>query len=272
MGQNLDDLVFADEKNKPTAITADFKTTSVVNSHTIRGAGQNELLFSVKHRFANFSLGHYDLFGFDIMQSARIGFEYGILDNLTVGIGRSTLEKTVDGFVKYRFITQKRDGGGAPISVAFVVGSDIKTNRWKLEGVNYPSASGMSYFYQILIARKFSDRISIQIIPGLVHQNMVKLSEDPNDTWVTGVSGRFKISSRISFNAEYFYVYNPPVSVEFINPLSLGFSFDTGGHIFQVNFSNAPAMTERHIFTQTAGSWLDGDFALGFSIYRTFSF
>lgn len=270
--QSLDELVFSDGNENNSPVTADFKTTSVVNSHTVRGPAQKELLFSVKHRFANFSRGLYDFYGLDIVQSARIGFEYGLFDNLSVGVGRSTLEKAIDGFMKYRFISQKRDGQGAPLSIALVVGADIKTNRWKTEGIDYPAGSGMSYLYQVIFARKFSDRLSLQLTPGMVHQNHVKLRDDFNDTYFTGISGRFKISARTSFNAEYFYVLNPPASVEYINPLSLGFSFDTGGHIFQVNFSNAPAMTERHFLTQTVGSWLDGNFALGFSIYRTFVF
>lgn len=270
--QSLDDLVSEDKNSEPEVVLADFKTTSVVNFHTVRGPAQKELLFSVKHRFINVSSGLYDLFGLDAVQSARIGFEYGFLDNLSVGIGRSTREKSLDGFLKYRFISQKNVKGGSPVSMAFIAGTDIKTNRWKEEEIDYPSGSGMSYFYQIIFARKFSERISLQILPTLVHQNLVKLKDDPNDTYAAGISGRYKISARATFNAEYFYVMNPPESVDFKNPLSLGFSFDTGGHIFQINFSNAPAMTERHALTQTAGSWMDGDFALGFSIYRTFSF
>ncbi len=271
-GQSLDDLVFENQNEKSEFVSADFKTTSVVNFHTVRGPAQKELLFSVKHRFANVSSGLYDFYGMDIVQSARIGFEYGVFDNLSLGIGRSTREKAFDGFVKYRFISQQTGKSDIPVSVALVAGTDIKTNRWKEEDVEYPQGSGMSYFYQLILARKCSERLSLQFLPTLVHQNLVKLNADPNDTFAAGISGRYKISARATFNAEYFYIVNPPESVNFKNPLSLGFSFDTGGHIFQINFSNAPAMTERHALTQTAGSWMDGDFALGFSIYRTFSF
>ena len=154
---------------------------------------------------------------------------------------------------------------------------EMQGRRQLVASCAQPATEGMKVFtdtekYQLILARKCSERLSLQFLPTLVHQNLVKLNADPNDTFAAGISGRYKISARATFNAEYFYIVNPPESVDFTNPLSLGFSFDTGGHIFQINFSNAPAMTERHALTQTAGSWMAGDFALGFSIYRTFSF
>jgi len=124
-----------------------------------------------------------------------------------------------------------------------------------------------------MIARKFNQSFSFQITPTLVHRNLVGTEFDPNDLYVLGAGGRLKITKRMSLNAEYFYMFNPReyMSTKVYNPLSIGFDLETGGHVFQLIFTNSLAMIEKGFIGETTGSWLKGDIHFGFNISRVFT-
>lgn len=135
---------------------------------------------------------------------------------------------------------------------------------------NYFS-SRVSYTYQLLVARKFSNSISAQLIPSLIHKNLVPTGEDKNDIFSVGVGGRVKLTKRMSVNAEYFYTPTGQISYNFNQPLSIGLDIETGGHVFQLHFSNAQAFFDRGFITETNGKWWDGDIYFGFGISRVFT-
>jgi hypothetical protein len=122
-----------------------------------------------------------------------------------------------------------------------------------------------------LIARKFSSATSLQIMPTVVHYNLVPTANDPSDLFSIGIGGRQRITKRVSLNAEYYYQLPDSRFPNTRNSLSLGLDIETGGHVFQLHVTNSRGMTERSFINETVGSWDKGDLLFGFNISRVFS-
>ena len=251
--------------------SATFKSTRIMNGHSIERMPRGELDFRISHRFGRLNSGAYELWGLD-QANIHFGLEYGITDWIMAGLGRGTYEKTFDGFIKLSPLRQSKGAKNMPVSVSLFASTAINSVKWaNPERTNYFS-SRLSYVYQVLVARKFNQRFSAQITPSLVHKNLVPTEFDPNDIFALGAGGRIKITNRISFNAEYYYVFKPNkyMSQPTYNPLSIGFDIETGGHVFQLIFTNSLAMIEKGFITETTGRWLKGDIHFGFNISRVF--
>lgn len=269
--QDLFDL-FGDEETQTTEYAyATFKTTRIINAHSIENPAPGVMLFIISHHFGKINDGAYNLFGLD-QATMRIGFEYSFNDWLCLGFGRSTFEKTVDGFAKIKLLRQSSGLKNMPLSVSLFASSNINGLRWnEPERKNYFS-SRMAYTYQLILARKFSNNFSLQLMPALVHKNLVPTEQDSNDIFAMGVGGRVKLTSRMALNGEYYYVLPGQRDEElFKNMLSVGFDIETGGHVFQLHFTNSQPMFERGFITETRGKWLDGDIYFGFNITRVFT-
>jgi len=268
--QDLLDLVEDDAPKKEFVKNA-FKSTRVINGHSMEMVGAGVLDFRIMHRFGRLNGGAYNLFGLD-QATIRFGFDYGISDRFTVGFGRSSSKKELDGFIKYRLIWQSTGPKSIPFSVILIAGSTI--NMLKPEQVSdqpYYYTHRYGYYFQTVIGKKFSERFTLQLTPTLVHRNYVKLYGDPNDVYAIGVGSRIKLTKRLALTQDFFYVINRSVSEDFRNCLSLGLDIETGGHVFQVHFTNALGMNERAFVTETNGSWGKGDIQLGFNISRVFT-
>jgi len=251
--------------------SATFKSTRIMNGHSIERMPRGELDFRISHRFGRLNSGAYELWGLD-QANIHFGLDYGITDWLMAGVGRGTYEKTFDGFIKLSPLRQSKGAKNMPVSVSLFASTALTSVKWaNPERTNYFS-SRLSYVYQVLVARKFNQRFSAQITPTLVHRNLVATELDPNDVFALGAGGRIKITNRISFNAEYYYVFKHQdyLSSPVYNPLALGFDIETGGHVFQLIFTNSLAMIEKGFITETTGRWLKGDIHFGFNISRVF--
>ncbi|MFL5789704.1 MAG: DUF5777 family beta-barrel protein, partial [Flavisolibacter sp.] len=211
--------------------------------------------------------GAYEFFGLD-RATIRLGFDYGISKDLSIGIGRGDYKKEFDGFLKYRAIHQSVGPGSIPFSLILVGGSTLQTLKVNNESRTF--SNRMSYYGQIVAGRKFSDAFSFQIIPTIVHRNLVPTAEDPNDTYAIGLGGRIKLTRRVSFNVDYYIVTNKDKSLTTYNPFSIGFDLETGGHVFQLHLTNAIGMNERAFITETTNNWGHGDIQIGFNISRAF--
>lgn len=260
-----------DDENEKIWTSATFKTNRVVNGHSIETVAKNEFDFKVSHRFGLVDNGFYDLFGLD-QASMRMGGDFGITDNLNIGLGRSTVEKTYDGFVKYKFLKQSKGLNSSPVTAVFISHMAINTLKWSQPERENLITSRLHYTHQLLIARKFSDRFSAQLSPTIVHKNLVENNELPNDILALGLGARQKLSTRTSINVEYFYVLPNQLDSDRTNSLAIGFDIETGGHVFQLFFTNAYAPFEKGFITDTNGTWLDGDVRFGFNIARVFNF
>lgn len=254
----------------PNYTVATFKSTRIINGQSIENLGTGVLDFQVSHRFGNLNQGINNFFGLDNAVT-KLSFDYGVCDWLTIGVGRGTYEKEYNGFVKAKILRQK-ENNKMPVSVSYVGEMYIQTLKMNLpDGSPYPFENRVSYMNQLLIARKFSSHISLQLMPTHIHYNIVATSKDPNNIFAVGVAGRVKVTKRMAITGEYYYVI-PGASLEgYHNALSVGLDIETGGHVFQLLFTNANAINERAVIGQTMGQWSKGDIHFGFNISRVFT-
>ncbi len=273
-----DDLMkMLDDENKNQTIytTATFKATRLINGQTIETVGKNQLNFWISHRFGAINSGFIDnFFGLDEAR-IRLGLEYGITSQLTIGIGRSSQEKMYDFYGKYKLL---RQSNSIPVTLTLYGSNAISTvaTGSALESGTvmkyYDNIERMTYTGQVLLARKFSERFSLQVMPTFLHFNRAETVDTPNNMVALGVGGRMKLSKRLSISGEYYYAdFNRPASSNYHNSLALGLDIETGGHVFQFHLTNSRGMIERQFIAQTTKQWSDGGIFYGFNIARSFS-
>ena len=276
--QEEDLLSLINEEETTEYATAAFKTDRVVNGHSIENTAAGVMDVKISHRFSAISNGFYDLFGLD-GATLRIGVDYGITNRLMVGVGRNSFEKIYDGFVKYKLLRQSTGKVNMPFTLVYLADVQVTTLKFRGEERENYFSSRLFYTQQLLLGRKFSEGFSAQIMPTLVHRNLVPTSGDKNDVISIGLAARQKISKRVAITAEYYYVLPNQLSDNYANSLSVGFDIETGGHVFQFHFSNTPYMTYKGFITETTDKWFyenDGKNALsgirfGFNISRVFT-
>jgi hypothetical protein len=249
-------------------VPATFKGTRIINGQSIETPGQGSLVFLISHRFGTLNSGAYEFFGLD-QATIRLGLEYGLTDRLAVGVGRSSLEKTFDGFLKYKLLQQSTGVGAMPISVTLLATSALSSLKFAPEPER-STASRLTYTYQALIARKLSPALSVQLMPTLIHRNFVDLRRDQNNVYAIGAAVRQKLTKRVALTAEYYYLLPGTTADDFRNVLGIGFDIETGGHVFQLHFTNAQGMIEKFFIPQTNGNFFKGDIFFGFNVSRSF--
>ena len=260
----------ASAKDPVNYTTAIFKTTRLINGHSIENVAKGVLDVKISHRFGTLNTGFYELFGLD-NASMRMGVDYGITPYLMVGIGRSTFQKTYDGFFKLKLLRQSSGLKNMPVSLSLVSTMAVQTLRWADPDRENYFSSRLSYTHQLLVARKFSESLSLQLMPTFIHRNLAIRADEPNDLWALGIGGRQKLSKRVSVNVEYYYMLPDSKLDGTSNSLSVGFDIETGGHVFQLHFTNSTAMTEKNFISETTGKWERGDVLFGFNISRVFT-
>jgi len=271
------------ELPKETVYTqATFKASRLINGQTIETLSKNHLNFWISHRFGSVNSGFIsNFFGLDEAR-IRLGLEYGLTDQWLVGVGRSSEEKTYDFYTKYKVLRQSNVfpftlsayGSMAlnTMATGYVMNSESQMKF-------YSNAERITYTSQLLIGRKFSEKISLQVVPTFMHINKVENPFMDNDLFSLGMGGRYKVSKRVTLSAEYYYNFTDRNGYQlatgtpypYHNSLSLGVDIDTGGHVFQLHFTNARGMVERHFIALNTGTWENADIFYGFNIARTFS-
>lgn len=267
--EDLLKLVGGDDKPKKEYVDYAFKSSRVIMSHSMEVIRPGVMDMRILHRFGNVNKGAYEFFGLD-NATMRMGFDFGITRNLMIGVGRSTNKKELDGFIKYRLIHQAKGTRALPFSFLVVGGSSITLLKFADTSRKNFFSSRVAYYGQAIVGRKFSEGFSLQIMPTVVHRNLVPTFEDPSDLIAVGIGTRLKLSRRISLNVDYYYRVNPNTSDGTQNPLSIGFDIETGGHVFQVHFTNAVGMNEKVFLLETTNRWSNGDIQFGFNISRSF--
>jgi hypothetical protein len=249
--------------------TAAFKTNRIINMHSLENTAGGVFDFKISHRFGFLNGGIQELFGLD-QAYIRIGGDYGITDRLTVGFGRSTFEKTYDVFGKYKILRQSKGKVNMPVTMSFLAAAAVKTIPFGKERKHYFSER-LNYTYQLILGRKFSDGFSLQLSPTVVHKNIVKTKDLEHDVKAMGIAGRIKLSKRTALNAEYIYVLPNQLESDKKKSLSLGFDIETGGHVFQLHFTNSTSMVENGFITNNTGTWTNGGVHFGFNVSRVFT-
>jgi len=267
-----DDLLslLGEEEETVEYVNAAFKTNRVINLHSLESTSAGVLDIKISHRFGTLNRGAYELFGLD-NATIRIGGDYGITDQLTIGLGRSSFQKTYDGFVKYKFLRQSTGAKKMPLTAAFFASTALQTMKWQNPDRENYFSSRLYYTFQMIVGRKFSESFSLQLSPTVVHRNLVKTSAESNDVFALAAAGRIKITKRLALNAEYIYVLPDQLLPGFRNSLSVGFDIETGGHVFQLHFTNSTSMIAPGFVAQTVENWGDGGIHFGFNVSRVFT-
>ena len=266
---DIDSLLSTSETRQKLYTTNAFKSPRVINSHSIEFLPKGTLDFRILHRFGSLKDGVSNFFGLD-QASMRMSFDYGITNNITVGVGRSTYKKELDGFIKYGLLRQRDDVQNRKFSVVLVSGLTVNTLPWADPTKQNYSTSRIAYYHQIIVGRKFNRHLTLQVAPTLVHTNLVDYSYMKNDQLSIQFGGRYKFSNRVAFMIDYSYVLVDKQLYGIKDPLSIGFDIETGGHIFQLHFSNSLGMNERAFLTETKQSWGKGEIQFGFNLSRVF--
>lgn len=267
-----DDLLslLGDDEPVTEYATASFKTNRVINLHSLESTAGGVLDIKISHRFGFVNGGFSELFGLDAA-TIRIGGDYGLTDRLTVGLGRSSYEKNYDGFLKYKFLRQSSGAKKMPLTAAILATTAIKTVPWANPDRENYFSSRLYYTYQLILGRKFSDAFTLQLSPTVVHRNLVRTSSESNDVYALGIAMRQKLTKRVAINAEYIYPLEDQLADGYRHSFSIGFDIETGGHVFQLHFTNSTSMIEKGYITETNGNWLDGDIHFGFNVSRVFT-
>jgi Membrane bound beta barrel domain (DUF5777) len=259
---------------KSARVLPTFKTTRIVNGHSVETVKAHHLDFRVTHHFGNAGVkgnGH-TIFGLDNASDIRIAFEYGVTERFTIGAGRSKIGELIDAYLKYRVLYQTEDNK-VPISLTLFANAAMTV----VDDINGPLSTDfnnrMSYTYQALIARRFNSRFSWQVMPAFLHRNFVTNPRDENDLFVLGTGARLKLTKRFALLADYYFIFSGFRSENkdlYFPPLGLGIEIETGGHVFHLFFTNNPAIVENSYFANSTDSWAKGQFKFGFNISRTF--
>jgi hypothetical protein len=267
-----DDLLNQLDNGSPKgkeAVIAAFKGLQIANMQSTKLPSKGETYIVIAHRFGDLTQGFDNFFGLDNAYT-KIGGIYGVTNWLSLGVSRQTYNKTYELAVKYKFANQEETG--FPVTIVGYNTMDINT---KLSKDNYPNIKGndrIAYTSQLLISRKFSKSFSLELAPIYVHKNLYDLipGTEKKDQFVVGAGGRYKLTKRLSLNLEYAARIDAPENTLYHNPLSLGLDIETGGHVFQLVFSNSQPLNDVAVFTNATGKWNGGGIYFGFNMYRVF--
>ncbi len=292
--EDLLSLVDDGKDEGPKKVYATFKTVKIGNAQTIETVKKNHLDFRTSHRFGN--VYNSDLknpinntfqtfFGFEGARDIRFSFDYGLTDDITIGIGRSRMNHIVDGSLKWKILKQTTDFK-MPISLAFFTSMGYSHDPTSViySGVvkNFETNEfhRVNYFTQLIIASKLTDWLSLELLPSYMYRNFIKQNlntsnnaYDVNGFLSIGFGGRIKLTKRLSFIGDYFYNASAfyQNNENAYNPLSLGIEIETGGHVFSLFYTNASGLIENNFIPYTTETWTKGQIKFGFCISRTFS-
>lgn len=265
-GYSQDDLLSELDSNQYSEnfTTASFKGLQIVTLQSTKVPAKKDFYFVVSHRFGSVKDGISEFFGLD-NATTKIGFIYGLNDWLSLSISRHTLLKVYDGNVKYRIM---RQSDKFPLELVGYHSLEMNSSYREKDYPKLEFADRLTYTNEFLASRKINDAISLQLMAAYVHKNLYNPEIENDNQFAMGAGGRVKISKRLSLNLEYVYNFDQPDF--YVNPLSIGMDIETGGHVFQLIFTNSQAMTESGYLTSAAGDWGEGDIFFGFNLYRVF--
>lgn len=245
-----------------------FKGLKIVNFESTKLISKRQFLFMVSHRFGSIKNGVDSFFGLDDAVT-QLSFIYGISDGINISASRSSFQKIYDASIKYRLIRQEENG--FPFTI---VGYNSFLINTALEEDNLPKLEfkhRLGYTAQILISRKISTNLSLELAPTFFHDNYVSINDQDNSQYALGFGGRYKLGKRWSLNMDYGWHLNKANDSPFKNPFSVGVDLETGGHVFQMHFTNAQAMNTNGFLGQATGDWSEGDIYFGFNLTRVFN-
>jgi hypothetical protein len=278
----MDDLMSEAESELSQDVIATFKSTYLINANTIEMVKANTLDFRITHRFGNIGGaaggGVHTLYGFDVAQNVRFSFDFGISDKWMIGFGRSKTKEHLDFSTRYKLMQQSKT---KPVTMVWFSGMGLTPMR-NIDSRYDQFLHRLSFAHQVIIARKFNKKLSLEILPTYMYRNQVDLSintdnnaQDENGLFAMGMAGRYKLGSRVSIVAEYFYNFSEfrqsNSAMPYYNHFGLGVEVETGGHVFHLNLTNSSGIILNDFLADTPDAWGNGGFKFGFNISRVFN-
>ena len=265
-----DDLLDEIDKDDSLQLAqAAFKGMKIVNFESTKLASAREFYIVISHRFGSIKNGFDDFFGLDFANT-RIQLIYGFTDGFDLSISRHSFNKTYEMYGKYRILQQKNN---MPVNVVGFSQAAINTlleEALILREVDF--SDRISFTQQLLISRKFSEKLSLELMPTYFYEGYVEYEPQDNNQFALGIGGRYKVGKRWSINVDYGIHLNRADGSPFVNPLSIGVDIETGGHVFQLHFTNAQPTLESGFLGNARGDWGEGDIYFGFNLVRVFNF
>jgi hypothetical protein len=262
-----------DRKRVSTSLPVEevFLAPSVVTMSSVTNLPRHNMNVTIMHTFGLVSDGVSELFGLDAPANIRFGLDYGITDRLSVGVGRSRYDKLFDFRTKANVLRQTRDDR-IPLEIAVKADVGIMTLK---NGFDF--SDRLSFLTAVLIARKFSESVSLQVTPMFSHFNTVFVLPDgpngavreENDLFAIGLALRIGLGRRVALLAEYIPVVGKR-SDGTRDELAIALNLETGGHVFQLFVKTSQWLTEQHAIARNTDQFLSGDFRFGFNVNRFF--
>ena len=252
-----------------------FWNTRVLNGHSLETTPKGQLDFRIQHRLGRLDGGFNELFGLD-QASIRLGLDYGVLNWLMVGVGRSTMDKYYNGFIKAKILRQSKGKKNMPISLEAVADMGIASGKFADPSRKNYFSSRCYYTYQLLIGGYYWNRLAVQLAPTMVHRNLVATTEDHNDVYSLGVAARVRLSNVVALTGEYYYVFPNQIKSQIngsdvTNTFSAGVEIYTGNHTFQIFITNSVGSNEKQFITENTEKWFKKGIHIGFNFMRLFS-
>lgn len=258
--------LFAQDEKEDKPVRFAFESTYLINNQTALTPYKGSLNFQMQHRFGLVENGITDIFGIYASANTRLGLNYGITDKLMISAGTTRDYKLQDINWKYQ-IFQQTESGSMPVFLTyygnFVI--DAREDEVFYPEENYRFIHRLSYFTQLIVARKFSDAISLQAAPNFIYFNAV--GPDVNNIhYGISASGRAKFAPSLSFIAEYDQLLSKNDAFDVYPNLSFGLEIGTSTHAFQIYLSNYNKIIPQHNFVLNTNDPMDGKFLIGFNI------
>ena len=255
-----------ESENKSSNEISTFKAIKIVNNQSTKQASEKELYLYVSHRFGSINGGIKTLFGLDIANT-KIELLYGLSNNLQIGFSRESLKKTYALNAKYNLTTQTSK---LPFNSSLYASYNYNSSLNEDIYPNLNNSDRNFFFGQLLLSKSFSDKISLQLSPSYAKKGFTETIFEQEDNVILGVASSYRISNRLAFNVEYSANLDRPEISPFSDVLSFGIDIETGGHVFQLLFSNTQTIDDISVMTDAEGSWKDGEIYFGFNILRVF--
>jgi hypothetical protein len=268
---------------------ATFKSTSIINMQSVEIVSKGTMQFMISHHFGyiwNKDLGRPRLFNKNLGQlfgfnsgiaHTYLSLDYSPLTWANAGVAATGSSK-FEGWLKFKLLKQQTGKRNIPVTIDLFTLASVDASP-KTEGEL--TWNRFNYMYQLLIARKFSDKFSLQLMPTLIHFNIVPYGiNNSNNVFSMGMGGKYKLTKNKNITFEYarqFNMYenlmdkNGNVYQYVPDLLSLGFEFDTGGHLFQLYAGSTISSSNIDQLARNTSKIGDGKFALGFRINRGFN-
>jgi hypothetical protein len=250
---------------------ATFLSTFVLSNPSVEMLDKKGINMRISHKFGFLNSGSESFYGFD-NSSSYIGLDYAPLNRINVGIGRSTFRKSVNSHIKINVFRQSKGYRSIPLTIALYGELDYRTQKYFNSDLQEDRLGRIEYSSQLLIARKFGNIFSLQLMPTFIHRNLVETENDTNNIYALGIGGTLRLQKVLRLNFEYFWVseHDTP-KTDYYSPISFGICYQTSRHAFELFATNSTGITANNNIAFTTGNFWKGDIGIGFNISIIFS-